>query len=133
MYKILVSVILCGFFYPTQGQNIIGSTEGAELSYIEEEYELIYKTRENDLASLYMQEEELKVLKSYIFRLFKEKEENDVLLQFLNDSVWLVYKDNTITLTRWVGHDSDNRQTSLGFSQTHYLKIFGLSRDKKTF
>ncbi|WP_019038348.1 hypothetical protein [Psychroflexus tropicus] len=131
----LVNIILI-FINLTQSQNIIGKIEGAQLLEHQEFYELIIKGDSGDYTSLYINKPSIdktrfmSKFKKHVFRLFSEEEKNDFLLQFSNDSVYLIYENGKVKMEIWEKHNSDNRKSSRWFDYSEYLKLFGLTLNK---
>ncbi|MBW2962912.1 hypothetical protein [Mesonia aestuariivivens] len=117
----------------------MGKTQNAEISKSKEHYEVIFKTKEGKFSSFYIQntatdnDDGFLALKKAVFTLFKNPNKKDYLLQFLEDSVFLVYKDSKVKMEVWKGHDSDRREASLWLSYKAYLKLFGLVPQKNNF
>lgn len=120
------------------GQTSIGKTEGAEIIQNEDFYEVIFKTTDNKFSSFYIRRGEegrdgLTALKRYVFLLFKNQQEDDFLLQFVDDSVLLIYRDKKVQMVRWKGHYSEKRECSQWYSFSSYMDLFGLAQKKGTF
>lgn len=117
----------------------VSKIEGTELFERPTYYELIFKTVQEDFISFYLEkappadEDELSVLKTYIFKLFEQPEQKDFLLQFDDFSLYLVYDDKKICIEVWKAHDSDLRKRSSAYSYAEYLQLFGISPVKRTF
>ena len=138
--KSYIAVILFHFFCIfCFAQQEVRKIEGAELYEEPTYYEIIFKTAQEDFISFYLEkappadEDQLSVLKTYIFKLFEQPEQKDFLLQFDDFSLYLVYEDKKVCIEIWETHDSDLRKRSCAYSYAEYLQLFGLSPVKRTF
>lgn len=136
MYKTFIFFFLLS--YNLLSQTSIGKTEGAEIIQNENYYEVIFKTVDNKFSSFYIRREVegkdgLGELKKYVLLLFKNHQENDFLLQFVDDSVLLIYKNEKVQMIKWKDHYSEKRECSQWFSFLDYLELFGLAPKKGTF
>ena len=124
------------FSLPIFSQQVIGEVAQAQILKDSSYYEVIFKNNSNEYSSFYIQKDPnkgtkgLTILKKHIFHLFKEPKKKDFLLQFVEDSVFLVYKDKKIKMEVWKGHDSDHRETSAWLSYTDYLHLFSVTPKK---
>ena len=100
-------------------------------------YEIIFKTPEEDYSSFYIENSSsldgYDILKKYIYQLFKSKVKDGYLLQFVEDSVLLKYKDNKVEIEVWREHYGDIRINSKAYTLKEYLLLFGLSQTKNSF
>ena len=135
-----IAVILLHFFCIfCFAQQEVRKIDGAELYEAPSYYEVIFKTTQEDFVSFYLEkapladEDELSVLKTYIFQLFEWPEQKDFLLQFDDFSLYLVYEDKKISIEVWKAHDRDLRKRSRAYSYAEYLQLFGISNIKRSF
>ncbi len=136
MQRLLFLALL--FANPLFAQEPIGKIEGVEILQYEDKYEIIFKTQKGHFTSIYIDknpigEDSYEVLKKYIILLFKNKEENDYLLQFKDDSVLLIYKDNKLMIEKWENHYSEKRSSSLWYTFKDFFQLFGLTENKISF
>lgn len=138
--KVYLAVTLFHFFCIfCFAQQEVRKIDGAELYEAPTYYEVILKTTQEDFVSFYLEkalpadEDELSVLKTYIFKLFEQPEKRDFLLQFDDFSLYLVYEDNKVCIEIWQTHDSDSRERSRTYSYAEYLQLFGINNIKRTF
>src|SRR5690606_1716316 len=99
-------------------QTLIGKIDGVSITLEDGNYEVIFQS-ESDYVSFYINHEAgkengLEALKTYVFRLFDEKE-GDYLLQFEHDSLLLVFEDGKVQMILWRQHDGDQRFVSKWF------------------
>ena len=137
MKKSLLIIFLLSFNSVLFSQKVIGEIEGIQVLGDEDYYEIIFKNAEEGYSSFYIENNSSSngydILKNYIFQLFKSKEKDGYLLQFVEDSVLLKYKDNKVELEVWRGHDGDARINSKAYTLKEYLLLFGLSPTKNSF
>jgi|GEM_PF-4085416 len=137
MKKSLLIIFILSFNSILFSQNVIGEIDDIEILGDDDYYEIIFKTKEEGYTSFYIENNSSSngydILKKYIFQLFKSKEKDGYLLQFVEDSVLLKYKDNKVELEVWRGHDGDTRINSKLYTLKEYLLLFGLSQTKNSF
>lgn len=128
MLKLVFIFFLFSMFM--SAQTVIGKVNGASVTLEDARYEVIFQSEEdNNYMSFYMNQGEgnedgLTALKTYVFKLFEEQA-GDYLLQFVDDSVLLVYKNNKVQMVLWKQHNGDQRYASKWFAKTDYLVLFG--------
>jgi len=135
MYRILITLFL--FIHTTQEQKLIDKTQNAEILKSKEHYEVIFKTKEGKFSSFYIPNDPaynggFLAFKKTVFALFRQLSKKDYLLQFIEDSVFLVYKDGKLKMEVWKGHDSDRREAFLWLSYTDCLQLFSIASQKNT-
>lgn len=137
MKKSLFIIFLLSINSVLFSQKVIGEIDGIQILGDDDYYEIIFKTPEEDYLSFYIENSSsldgYDIFKKYIFQLFKSKEKDGYLLQFVEDSVLLKYKDNKVELEVWRGHDGDTRINSKAYTLKDYLLLFGLSPTKNSF
>ena len=100
------------FSLPIFSQQVIGEIAQAQILEDSTYYKVIFKNNSNEYSSFYIQKDSIEdnkgltILKKHIFLLFKEPEKKDFLLQFVENSIFLVYKDKKVKMEVWKGHDS---------------------------
>ncbi len=130
MYKILIIIFLFGF--NSFSQTVIGKTEGANIVLEDSRYMVTFQSNDGKYVSFYMprsknvDEDGLFALKKYVYLLFDKK--GDYLLQFEEDSIFLVYENNQVQMIIWRNHDSDNRTRSKGYTLLQFQELFGDSK-----
>ena len=137
MKKSLLIIFLLSFNSILFSQKVIGEIDGIQILGNDNYYEIIFKTPEEGYSSFYIENNSSSngydILKKYIFQLFKSKEKDGYLLQFVEDSVLLKYNDNKVELEIWREHDGDIRINSKAYTLKDYLLLFGLSPTKNSF
>lgn len=133
MYKLAIPFLI--FSSVTFGQALIGQTEGANITLEDKHYEVIFQTVENRYASFYMSindniEDDFSALKKYVFLLFQNKK-GDFLLQFKDDSVFLIYKNKKVQMVIWRYHNGDERFSSKWFTYIQCLDLFGEPKERQ--
>jgi len=137
MKKSLLTIFLLSISSVLFSQKVIGEIDGIQILGDDDYYEIIFKTPEEAYSSFYIENNSspngYDVLKKYIFQLFKSKVKEGYLLQFIEDSVLLKYKDNKVELEVWKENDGDIRINSKAYTLKDYLLLFGLSPTKNSF
>lgn len=128
MYKIIIIIFLFGF--NSFSQTVIGKTEGANIVLEDSRYMVTFQSNDGKYVSFYMpqsknvDEDGLFALKKYVYLLFDNKK-GDYLLQFEDDSVFLVYEAEKIKMELWRRHNSDNKINSISFTSVQFQHLFG--------
>ncbi len=116
----LLIIFLLSFNSILFSQKIIGEIDGIQILGDENYYEIIFTTPEEAYSSFYIENNSspngYDVLKKYIFQLFKSKIKDGYLLQFVEDSVLLKFKDNKVELEVWREHYGDIRINSKAYT-----------------
>ncbi|MBB4119907.1 hypothetical protein GGR32_002219 [Mesonia hippocampi] len=112
--------------------------EGVEILNYEKNYQVIFKTQQGGFSSFYLnknleQINEYQIFKKYIFLTFNLEKNKGYLLQFEDNSIFIIYKDKRVKFELWREHNSDKRETSLWYSISDYLKLFNLLPKKNSF
>ena len=137
MKKSLLIIFLISINSVLFSQKVISEIDGIQILGDDDYYEIIFKTAEEGYTSFYIENNSSSngydILKKYIFQLFKSKEKDGYLLQFVEDSVLLKYNDNKVKLEVWREHYGDARISSKAYTLKEYLLLFGLSPTKNSF
>ena len=120
-------------------QEIIGKNDQVQIFEDSLYYEVIFKNTSETYSSFYIHKNSLEdrkgidILKKYILLLFEEPNRKDFLLQYGEDSVFLVYKEKMVKMEIWKRHDSDRVEASDYLTYTDYLSLLTRSPEEKKF
>ena len=138
MRKITLYILLF-FNLSIFSQEIIGKNDQVQIFEDSLYYEVIFKNTSETYSSFYIHKNSLEdrkgidILKKYILLLFEEPNRKDFLLQYGEDSVFLVYKEKMVKMEIWKRHDSDRVEASDYLTYTDYLSLLTRSPEEKKF